>query len=278
MKKIIMLFLAITALQSCNAQLLGNKIIQSQGLPIWNLSNLTFTATNTFGNDRPIGFDFSSDGITLISGRQGAGWINENTLSTAYDASTVDSGGTVITISEGVSWYGLTFYDEGSKLILQNETDLYQYSLSTAYDASTASYDSVSFSMPALYYDMWWSYDGYKAYFSNGAIYQYTASASFDISTLTLDGNSGSISPSTATRGMSISPDGLVLWTIDRTGLVYEFDLDVPFDVVGSTITSTGNSIDITGFNDANSLRATYDGSVITVLDFSIDEIGQAQK
>jgi hypothetical protein len=71
--------------------------------------------------------------------------------------------------SQSTASYGLTFNNDGTKMYVVNAATeiIYQYSLSTAYDISTASYDSVSFNAASqvnLLVDITFNNDGTKMY------------------------------------------------------------------------------------------------------------------
>ena len=87
------------------------------------------------------------------------------------------------------------FKPDGTKLYILGTTNdtVYQYTLSTAWDISTASYDSKSFSAGSedtnpLGFDM--NPDGYSFIVvgnTNNRVYQYTMSTQWDISTASYD-------------------------------------------------------------------------------------------
>ncbi len=261
-----------------NSQVLGDKRLKvTDGFPTWSLLNFAFEAESLFPpNTAPIGFEFGDDGAKLIS----------NLISTAklythnthgYDITILEHDNTV-TAGTGFSFYGIQFYNDGLNILLMDETNIYQYSLTTAYSLLTATYDSVSFVLPvspAIFYDMWWSYDGTKMYLSSGIIYQYTASNPFDITSLSSDGDSGALSGQSNLRGMVASPDGTVMFTIAETTpfIIKEWSLTTPFDVTG-TVTATGNELSLTGLGAApRGLRVNFSGKIISYISISQDKI-----
>src|SRR5690606_32692018 len=83
------------------------------------------------------------------------------------------------------------FGDDGEKLYIVSASGdvMYQYSLSSAYDLSTMSYDSVSFSLNSqtgtLPKGFWFKPDGTKFYVvsgTNDTVFQYTCSTPWDLS------------------------------------------------------------------------------------------------
>ena len=122
--------------------------------------------------------------------------VYQYTLSTAWDVSTASYD----TVSFSVLWEDATmirihFKLDGTKFywVWQGWLKVYQYSLGTAWDLSTASYDSKSFSLWATASTPSWIFlkpDGLKMYVSwfwNDRVYQYTLSTAWDVSTATYD-------------------------------------------------------------------------------------------
>jgi hypothetical protein len=143
-------------------------------------------------------------------------------ISTAsYDTKSFDTSG------ETTSPTGVFIKADGTKMyVLDGGTDvIYQYSLSTAWDISTASYDSVSFSISGQdtdAQDIFVKADGTKFYIvgnNTDIIYQYSMSVAFDLSTASYDSKSFSIaSEETAPKGMVIDPSGTRLLVTGSTG------------------------------------------------------------
>ena len=108
------------------------------------------------------------------------------------------------------------FNTNGTKMfVLGSSTDtIYQYSLSTGFDVSTASYDSVSLSVTSQDANpagLTFNSDGTKMFMSGSAtdaVHQYSLSTAFDLSTATYDSISFSVAsqdtqPSKITFGNS---------------------------------------------------------------------------
>ena len=110
---------------------------------------------------------------------------------------------------------GIFFKPDGTKLYVHDNSSeyVYQYSLSTPWDLSTATYDSKSFSLTSFQYHggLAFSADGSKMYATNNnaTLYQYTLSTPWDISTagtqVTKALNTGGYGASSYIR---FSPDG----------------------------------------------------------------------
>lgn len=110
------------------------------------------------------GFEFNNDGTSLVTVEQTAQEFREYHLSTAYDPTTITSTGTTLG-AKGSKPSGVTFGKDGTRLYQSNsgnnETSVYQWNLSTAYDISTASYEtSLSIGEDSFIQDVVVSNDG----------------------------------------------------------------------------------------------------------------------
>ena len=136
---------------------------------------------------------------------------------------------------------GITFKPDGTKLYTcDNVNDsVYQYSLSTAWDLSTASYDSVSFSVASqasVPSGVRFNSDGTSMFIcDNGtdSIYQYTLSTAYDISTASYASKSFSFaSQDTVPQGIDFNQSGTRLIMLGNTNkYVFQYSLSTPFDV-----------------------------------------------
>ena len=92
-------------------------------------------------------FSFSINGLKLYSIHDGSDSIYEHTLTTAWDLSTASYSSNSLDISSQFTTIrGVQISSDGTKIFgMGGIGTVYQYSLSTPYDLSSASYDSVSF-------------------------------------------------------------------------------------------------------------------------------------
>lgn len=144
----------------------------------------------------PAGIAFNDDGTILYM----VGHVNltifQYTLSTAYDVSTASYASKSFSVSSQDSVpNSFTFNPTGTKLYLTGQTNdnVYQYSLSTAYDISTASYDSVSLSTSSQLNQprgCVFNNDGTAllvsgndAVSTNSGVHKYTLTTAYDLST-----------------------------------------------------------------------------------------------
>jgi DNA-binding beta-propeller fold protein YncE len=116
---------------------------------------------------------------------------------------------------------------------------VYQYTLSTAWNVSTATYASKSFSVTtqdATPQGIFFKSDGLTFYMvgqTNDTVYQYTLSTAWDISTASYASKSFSVTGQEANpRALFFKPDGLKMYVMGTTGDdVNEYDLSTAWDV-----------------------------------------------
>jgi hypothetical protein len=171
-----------------------------------------------------------SNGTETISS---VGYSLDNAV---YDSKSLDAS------TQDTSTQGLYFKPDGTKLfILGNTNDaVYQYSLSTAWDVSTASYDSVSFSVSSQTTNtvgMTFKSDGTAMYVISGlspdTVYQYTLSTAWDVSTASYASKSFDVSAQdTVPTDIAFKTDGTVMYIVGDTGNdINQYSLSTAWDV-----------------------------------------------
>ena len=154
----------------------------------FNVSTASYTQTLSVSTQSsgPSGLVFNLDGtkmfITAFTGQD----VNEYSLSTAFDISTATYSQNFSTASQETAPQETVFSSNGKKMFVvgSNTSTIYEYSLSTGYDISTASYSSISFSVSsqeAQSRGLAFNSSGNKFFmcggFSGGAVYQYSTGA-----------------------------------------------------------------------------------------------------
>jgi hypothetical protein len=148
---------------------------------------------------------------------------------------------------------GLRFKSDGTKMyIVGYATDaVYQYSLSTAWDVTSASYDSVSFSVSSQM-----STPGHLSFSENGSymyisdissltVYQYNLSTAWDLSSASYSSNSLALTSPSGLSSVDVVDSGTKMFA-SFTGQITEYSLSSAYDV--STATATSDSISSLGF------------------------------
>jgi len=172
----------------------------------------------------PYGLAFNNDGTKMYITGNTSDSIFQYSLSTGFDLSTASYDSVSLSVtSQGTIPTGITFNSTGSKLYMlgQISDEVHQYSLSTVFDLSTASYDSVSFSIASQEtspMDMSFNSDGTKMYIigaSSDAVFQYSLSTGFDISTASYDSISFNVNAQESNpRAVVFNNDGTKMYIV----------------------------------------------------------------
>jgi len=169
----------------------------------WDITTASFTTNFSVSSQgtNPAGVTFKTDGTSFyITDANNFGYQYD--MSTAWDVSTASYASKSHDFtSQAASPYSIKFKSDGTKMYIANAgtDDIYQYSLSTAWDISTGSYDSVTFAATDAGADcraVEFKSDGTKMYIvsnTNDAVYQYSLSTAWDISTASYDSVSFSV-------------------------------------------------------------------------------------
>ena len=179
----------------------------------------------------PRSFYFSGDGLSLFILSAGAfDRVYQYSLSTAWDISTASYASKVIAVAEESQPYGLTFNPSGTKMFvcgLTNNT-VYQYTLSVAWDVSTASYDSIYFDASgdvALATSLAFSDDGLTLFLSaQDSIFEYELGVAFDLSIVSgplVNFNVSSLA--SAIEGVFISSNAEVFFFLSSARKIFEY-------------------------------------------------------
>ena len=182
----------------------------------------------------PWNLSFSSDGTKFFIMDEGNDTIYGYTLTTAWDLSTAQTTGiSYFTVTQDTLPKGFTFNNDGTKMYVVGwaNDSVYQYSLSTAFVVSTASYDSVSLNVSATLLNpatIRFNNDGTKAFilsWNDDTMYQYSLSTAFDISTASYDSKSLSFaSLDTATTSFAFNSDETKMYILGQAGdNVYQY-------------------------------------------------------
>lgn len=201
---------------------------------------------------------------TVVSGSEGY-----YLAGASYDSVSFLSSG------QGTHATGLSFKPDGTKMYILNATNdsVYQYTLSTAWDVSTASYDSVSFSITSQdteAYDLHFKTDGTKFYvagYNSNTVYQYSLSTSWDLSTASYDSVSFSVSSQeNQLTSIYFKTDGTKLYAVGITNdTVYQYTLSTAWNVSTASYDSVSFSVGAQETFPA-SLEFNSDGSTLFVI------------
>ena len=201
----------------------------------------------------PSGVFFKPDGLSAyICGTATADSVFQYTLTSAWDVSTGSYASKTFNFSSQDTFpMGIFFKPDGTKMYMAGlaNNSIFQYSLSTAWDVSTASYDSTSYSLGSIgVRDVRFKPDGTKMYAlgsaGDDALYQYSLSTAWDLSTASYDSvtlpDLNDQEP-TAVEGAAFNYDGTRVYIIGQgNDTVYQYNLTTGYDL--STGSYSGNS------------------------------------
>jgi hypothetical protein len=206
---------------------------------------------------------FNNNGTkAYVTAHNSSGGIYQYSLSTAYDVSTNTYDSKTYAFSQFTYPTASRFNGDGTKLYTvawngsASSSRIWQYSLSTAYDISTASYDSVNLNLTA--HNFAWGFtfnnDGSKVFVSivdggatGGRIAEYSLSTNYDLSTAgsqTLYVLSGT---GWANYGIEFNNDGTKLFVNNNDDVPtkgpHVFTLSTAYDI--STVSYTSTNADV---------------------------------
>ncbi len=203
-----------------------DKVYQYKLSTAFDVSTATYTSKNISvantstagpGDTDPRDVQFHPEGHTMYIVGIDRDTIYQYSLSTAWDVSTSTYASKSKDVSvQDTNPQSLAFSDDGSKMYILGSTNdrIFQYTLSTPWDVSTATYASKFLSVAAQENSplaMVFSVDGKKVLVvgsTNDTVYQYTLSTSWDISTATYDNKSLNIGAQEATpHSIALSTD-----------------------------------------------------------------------
>ena len=209
----------------------NNTVYQYSLSTAFNVGTATYDSLSfdvSVQDSSPCDLNFNADGTKVYVMGFGTNSIYQYSLSSAFNISTAsyDSVSFSVGSQEGFP-FGFTFSANGTKMFMVgiNNDRVYQYSLSSAFDLSTAVYDSISFSVGAQETgpsDIAFNSGGTKMYitgFITDAVYQYSLSSAFDLSSASYDSVSFSVSAqSSFPHGVVFNNDGTKLYVLNGGG------------------------------------------------------------
>jgi len=194
------------------------------------------SASYTYGSPPGLveGLFFRADGLKWYIMDRGSDDVWEYDMSTAWDITSSSFSGNQFDVNnqDGIS-QSVFFKPDGTKFYQLGEaTDaIYQYSMSVAWDVSSASYDSVSFSVSSQAgtpKDLTFKDDGTKFYVLNNnadAVYQFGLTTAWDISTASYDNVSFNVgSQEGVPTGLTFNYDGSKMYVVgSNNDTVYQY-------------------------------------------------------
>lgn len=160
---------------------------------------------------------------------------------------------------------GIAFKDDGTKMYIcdPNARSIYQYTLSPAWDITSATYDSKSLSTTGFNPDdIKFGDSGAKLYVpgddAQEKVREYTLSTAWDISTATL-GSPSEINVDAELAfgsGMAVKPDGTKFWLLDGGSLkLKQYTMSTAWDLISASYDGSGS--------DSAAMTSIFSGAVL---------------
>lgn len=253
----------------------------------YDISNAVNTTSFSLASQdtQPSGISFKSDGTKMYVAGMATDSIYQYSLSTAWDVSTASYDSVSLSVSsQDTTPTGLYFKSDGTKFFLvgnANDT-IYQYSLTTAWDLSTASYDSKSVSVTSQAsnpYGVTFKPDGTSMYVSGAvsdAVFEYTLTTAWDVSTASYASKTFDLSNEDAgTLTVHFNDDGTEMYMMGtNTDRFHKYDLSTAYDVSTATFVESGASF---GSLDAAPVGSSFgdSGKKLYVTAINTDKVYQ---
>jgi len=221
----------------------------------------------------PHGVVFNTDGTKMFVVGSGGDDVNEYNLTTGFDVSTASYSQNFSVSSQDTNPRSIAFNSDGTKMFMlgSNGADVNEYTLSSGFDVSTASYSqnfSVS-SQESVPEGMAFNTDGTKMFItgtSGDDVNEYTLSTGFDVSTASYSQNFSVSAQETEPTGIAFNSDGTKMFIVGTNGIeVNEYTLGSTAIPTGYQAVHTTTSTDSTYWTDINSMtadEAAGDGSI----------------
>jgi len=229
------------------------------------------------------GIAFKPDGTKLFIVANQNDKVYEYSLSTAWDLSTVTFTTDFSTATQEAAPCAFFFRPDGTKMYVfgQSQEDVFQYALSTAWDLSTASYESkkVAITQADNGTGLYFKSDGTSLYAcckTNDRVYQYDMTTAWDVSTASYASKSISVaSQETNPEEIFFNPSGDRMYLVGTTSdSVHQYSLSTAWDLS----TASYDSISFSHSSQADNVRGiTFrtDGSKMYLIDLVNDKIFQ---
>lgn len=221
------------------------RILGGEDATTYDIANAVYDDVifNTYAQERSSqGFVFKPDGKKMYVIGLVANTVFQYSLSSPFDLSTASYDGVSFVVSgQDTSCRSLAFSGDGTKMyVVGSGSDaVYQYTLSTGFDLSTATYDNVSLSVSAQAtgpQTVTISPDGTKMHIvgpDSDSVHQYTLSTGFDLSTAAYDTSFSVAAQESTAYGLGFSADGTSMFIVGRDDgdRIRQYTLTTAFDI-----------------------------------------------
>ena len=230
--------------------------------------SISFSVSSEEAN--PYGLFFKPDGTKMYVVGTAGDDVNEYDLSVAWDITTASYLQNFSVASQETVPSGVSFSSDGTKMyvIVISSDAVNEYSLSTAWDVSTASYTQ-NFSVAAqdtAPEDVTFKPDGTKMYVVSQDVHEYDLSTAWDVSTASHVRTA--VLPSATS--IFFKPDGTKMYL--STSTVTEYDLSTAWDISTASLSVTLSGLEET---IARGLFFKVDGTKMYIVGGTNDTVYQ---
>ena len=227
---------------------------------------------------QPKGLAFNNDGTKMFVVGYTDDEVLEYNLSPGFDVSTATFIDGFSVRSEDLIPSGLAFNNDGTKMFVvgQQDDDVNEYTLSTGFDVSTASFvDAFDVSNEeSSPLDLKFNHNGTRMFVTgyNGKdVNEYTLSTGFDVSTASFVDSFSVSSEESAPTGLAFNDDGTKMFVSGKTGDdVNEYTLSCAYKVTSSSTCDDPSTI--------KEVRGLIDAQIETAKNFAKDSSASALK
>jgi len=229
----------------------GNDITEYALSTAWDISTASYSAVQSIATEdgTPEDLFFKPDGTQVYFAGDANNTVYQYTLGTAWSITSLTSPLKTFSIGSQQSLIkGLHFKSDGTRMYITGSSgdDIDEYTLSTAWDVSTASftqnvsYPSIVFSSPE---GLFFKPDG-TALFAMGSgldtLFSFDLSTAWDLSTLSFNFPTANFldvsTQTTSPADLFFKPDGTELYIIERSGQgIDQWSLSTAWDITSAS-------------------------------------------
>jgi 6-phosphogluconolactonase (cycloisomerase 2 family) len=248
----------------------------------WDITTASYDNVNFYVGGQeatPRGVAFSSDGTKMYITGETSDKVHQYDLTTPWNVGTATyNNASTSVLAQTTSVEDLTFSSDGTKMYIVSDLTngrIFQYSLATPWDITTASYDNVVLDVngqDSRPRGVVFTNDGRKMYMVgelNDRVYEYDLSTPWNIATASFSNTFLPVgSQDTLPLGLALSTDTTKMYVIGSTGdKVYEYDTNIllnSYTVIPQITTAAAPAITCTLSATSTSFSALSPSAVST--------------
>jgi DNA-binding beta-propeller fold protein YncE len=257
----------------------NDKVTQYELSTAWDISTASWVEPDTdyfacaSNTGIPQGLFFKPDGTKLYLIDSLDDDIDEYNLSTAWDLGTASYNQTKSVQARDNTPTGISFNDDGTVMYFTGAQgdDINQYILSTAWDISTATYDTrlIVSSQTTSPQDVYLKPDGTKLYVisntSPASVLEYDLSTAWDVNSASYNQSKDITANTTYSYALFFKPDGTKMYVTNAYGSVDEYDLSTAWDISTASYSQRVDFVSIS--NSPTGLYFKDDGTKMYIAD-----------